>query len=340
MMNGRDWLHDKRKGGVYRYLVAIVVCVLAAQGLISSEAEAQSYPDRPVRVIVPFPAGGLTDAVARIVGQKLGEALGQNLVVENRTGASGTLGAALAAKANPDGYTLLITTGDFMTMQGVMPPLSFDPHTALTPITLLAVAPLLLVANPASGIGSVKDLVAAANARPGAVAYSSPGVGTINQLAAEAIAIGENIKLLHVPYRGGAPAVTAVAAGDVAIGAMTQSSGAGFIESGKVKVVALMTKQRPSFAPDWPTVAESGLDIDMALWVGLFAPAGTPATIVDKLDNEVTRILKTEDLRKQLNALGTDAFPLSQAAFAKRIRDDAARYAIVIDKIGLRPPQQ
>jgi tripartite-type tricarboxylate transporter receptor subunit TctC len=325
---------------VRRYLVLIVMCLVAGPGFVVGEVQAQSYPDRPVHVIVPFPAGGLADAVARIVGQKLGEALGQNLVVENRTGASGTLGAALAAKANPDGYTLLITTGDFMTMQGVMPPLSFDPQTALTPITMLAVSPLLLVANPASGIGSVKDLVAAAKARPGAVSYSSPGVGTINQLAVEAIAIAEGIKLLHVPYRGGAPAATAVAAGDVAIGAMTQSSGAGFLQSGKVKVVALMTKQRPSFAPDWPTVAEAGLDIDMALWVGLFAPAGTPAAIVEKLDTEATKILKTEELRKQLNALGTDASPLSRAAFAKRIRDDAARYAIIIEKTGLQPPQQ
>jgi tripartite-type tricarboxylate transporter receptor subunit TctC len=320
--------------------MAFVMCLLAGWRLIADDAQAQNYPDRPVRVIVPFPAGGLADAVARIVGQKLGEALGQNFVVENRTGASGTLGAALAANAAPDGYTLLITTGDFMTMQGLMPPLSFDPYTALTPITMLAVAPLLLVANPASGIRSVKDLVAAAKARPGAVAYSSPGVGTINHLATEAMAIAEGIKLLHVPYRGGAPAATAVAAGDVAIGAMTQSSGAGFIQSGKVNVVAFMTKQRPSFAPDWPIVADSGVDIDMALWVGLFAPAGTPVTIVDKLDTEATKVLKTEDLRKQLNALGTDTSPLSQAAFAKRIRDDAGRYAIVIEKTDLRPPQQ
>src|SRR5262249_44912179 len=223
---------------------------------------------------------------------------------------------------------------------GVMPPMPVDPHTALSPITMLAVAPLLLVANPAAGISSVKDLVAAAKARPGAVAYSSPGVGTINHLAAEAIAITEGIKLLHVPYRGGAPAATAVAAGDVAIGAMTQSSVAGFLQSGKVKAVALMTRQHPSFAPDWPTLADAGVDIDMALWVGLFAPAGTPAAIVDRLDTEATKILKSEDVRKQLNVLGTDPFPLSQAAFAKRIKDDAARYATVIEKTGLRPPQQ
>jgi len=322
------------------YFLASVVCLLAACGSSSEEARAQAYPDRPVHAIVPFPAGGIADAVARIVGQKLGETLGQSLVIENRTGASGTLGAALVAKATPDGCTLLITTGDFITMQPIMPPLSFDPSKALIPITMLAVSPLILVANAESGIASVKDLVATAKARPGTIAYSSPGVGTSNHLAVEGIAIAEGIKLLHVPYRGGAPAATAVAAGEVAVGAVTQSSGIGFIQSGRVKVVALMSKQRPSFAPDWPTLAEAGIDIDAALWVGLFAPAGTPPAIVDRLDVVTSQILRMEDLRKQLNVLGTDPLPLSQAAFAARIKSDSARYALVIEKTGLRPPQQ
>jgi len=322
------------------YVVAVAVGLLAASASLTREAGAQAYPDRPVHAIVPFPAGGIADAVARIVGQKLGEALGQSLVIENRTGASGTLGAALVAKAAPDGYTLLITPGDFLTMQPIMPPLTFDPGKALIPVTMLAVAPLILVANPDSGIASVKDLIATAKARPGTIAYSSPGVGTSNHLAVEGIAIAEGIKLLHVPYRGGAPAVTAVAAGEVALGAVTQSSGAGFIQSGKVKVVALMSRQRPSFAPDWPTLAEAGIDVDAALWVGLFAPAGTPAAIVDRLDAVTSKILHSEELRKQLNVLGTDPLPLSQAAFAARIKADTARYALVIEKTGLRPPQQ
>jgi tripartite-type tricarboxylate transporter receptor subunit TctC len=306
----------------------------------SAVASAQSYPDRPIRAIVPFPAGGLADAVARIVGQKLGDRLGQSLVIENRTGASGTLGAAVVAKAAPDGYTLLMTTGDFVTMPSILPSLSFDPDKELIPITMLAVAPSILVANASSGMNSVKDIVDAARSRPGAIAYASPGVGTTNHLAVEGMAIEGGIKLLHIPYRGGAPAAAAVAAGDVPIGTIAPSAGEGLIQSGKMKVVALMTRQRPSFAPNWPTLADAGMDIDAALWVGLFAPAGTPVAIVNRLDAEASSVLHSAETQKLLNSVGTDASPLSQVLFVQRIKSDAARYTGIIQKIGLHGPQQ
>jgi tripartite-type tricarboxylate transporter receptor subunit TctC len=320
--------------------MAIAGLFMAAYGPLAGVSQAQSYPDRPIRAIVPFPAGGLADAVARIVGQKLGDRLGQSLVIENRTGASGTLGAAVVAKATPDGYTLLMTTGDFVTMPSILPSLSFDPDKELIPITMLAVAPSILVANASSGMNSVKDIVDAARSRPGAIAYASPGVGTTNHLAVEGMAIEGGIKLLHIPYRGGAPAAAAVAAGDVPIGTIAPSAGEGLIQSGKMKVVALMTRQRPSFAPNWPTLADAGMDIDAALWVGLFAPAGTPAAIVDKLDAEASSVLHSAETQRLLNSVGTDASPLSRAAFAQRIKSDAARYAVIIQKIGLHGPQQ
>ena len=318
--------------------VTIAGLLVAPSGLATNASLAQSYPDRPIRAVVPFPAGGLADAVARIVGQKLGDRLGQSLVIENRTGASGTLGAAIVAKSAPDGYTLLITTGDFVTMTSIMPALSFDPNKELIPIAMLAVAPCILVANSNSGLNSVKDIIDAARARPGAIAYSSPGVGTSNHLAIEGMAIEAGIKLLHVPYRGGAPAATAVAAGDVPIGTVTQSSGEGVIQAGKVKVIALMSKQRPSFAPSGPTLADAGFDIDAALWVGLFAPAGTPAAIVNRLDAEASAVLRSAETQKLLNSVGTDASPISQTAFVQRIASDAARYGLVIQKTGLRAP--
>jgi tripartite-type tricarboxylate transporter receptor subunit TctC len=304
--------------------------------LPAPSAQAQAYPTRPVRFIVPFPAGGVADVTARVIGQKLAEALGQQIVIENRTGASGTLGADAAAKAAPDGYTLLLTTGDFITTPTLMPAMAFDPSRDLVPITMIAAAPLILAVHAGSPIGSLADLLAAAKASPGSIAFSSPGNGTINHLAVEWLAIEAGIKLLHVPYRGGVPAATAVAAGDVPIGALTPSSAAPYIEAGKVKVLGLMTRQRPSFAPDWPTLAEKGLAVDAALWVGLFAPAGTPPAIVGRLDGEVVRILQDAEVRKRLNAVGTEASPVSRDAFVERIRTDAARYSRVIAETGVR----
>ncbi len=300
-------------------------------------ANAQNYPTRPVRFIVPFPAGGIADVTARLVGQKLSEALGQNIIIENRPGASGTLGVDAATKAAPDGYTLLFTTGDFITTPTLMPKVAFDPYKDLIPITQVATSPLLLIGQVGGKIGSVKELIEQAKAKPGAIAYSSPGNGTINQLAAEWLAIEAQLKFLHVPYRGGAPAAVAVAAGDVPIGALTPSSAQSLLEAGKIKVLALMTKERPAFAsPDWPTLAEQGLPVDAALWVALFAPAGTPQAIVERLDHEVLRILKDETIRKRLNAVGTEASGISQKAFVERIRVDAARYLDIIKQTGIR----
>lgn len=315
-----------------------------AAGLLALAAcdsvSAQPFPSRPVRFIVPFPAGGVADVTARLIGQRLGEALGQTVVIENRTGASGTLGVDAATKATPDGHTLLFTTGDFITTPTLMPKVAFDPYRDLIPITQVATAPLLLGAHAGGSLSSVKDLVAQAAADPGKIAYSSPGNGTINQLAVEWLAIEAKVKFLHVPYRGGAPAAVAVAAGDVPIGALTPSSAQPLLEAGKVKVLALMTKDRPSFAPaDWPTLAGLGYPVDAALWVALFAPAGTPQTVVDRLDGEVLRILKDEAVRKRLNALGTEASGLSRKTFVERIRTDAARYLEIIRQTGIRGEQ-
>jgi tripartite-type tricarboxylate transporter receptor subunit TctC len=178
--------------------------------------------------------------------------------------------------------------------------------------------------------------VAAAKASPDKIAFSSPGTGTINHLAVEWLALEAGIKLVHVPYRGGAPAATGIAAGDVSIGAVTPSSVAPYLDAGKIKVLALMTKRKPAFALDWPTLAEQGLAVDAALWVGLFAPAGTPPAIVNQLDAAVIRILGDDAVRKRLNALGTEAVAISQAAFVERIRVDAGRYGKIIQQTGIR----
>lgn len=300
-------------------------------------AHAEEYPTRPIRMIVPYPAGGVADVTARIIGQRLGEILGQQIVVDNRPGASGTLGANAVAKAPADGYTLLLTPGDFITMPSLVPPMAFDPHKDLLPIAMVSSNPMIVVANVAAPFNNVKELIGAAKAQPGNIAYSTPGTGTINHVAGEWMAVAANVKLLHVPYRGGPASANGIAAGDVPLGVVSPSSGKALIEGGKVKVIALTGKRRPSSVPaSWQTLDENGLAVDAVLWNGLFAPAGTPVEIVNRLDKEVARVLRDEQIRTLLSNSGIDADLISQAAFGERIRADAARYDEIIRQTGIR----
>jgi len=320
-----------------RHAMRKLVLSLLLLGSTLPGAQADDYPTRPVRMIVPYPAGGVADVTARVIGQRLGEILGQQIVIDNRPGASGTLGANAVAKAAPDGYTLLLTPGDFITMPSLVPPMAFDPHKDLVPIAMISSNPMIVVANTQAPFSNVKELVAAAKAQPGNIAYSTPGTGTINHVAGEWMAVAAGIKLLHVPYRGGPASANGIAAGDVPLGVVSPSSGKPLIEAGKVKVIALTGKRRSAAAPtSWQTLDENGLAVDAVLWNGLFAPAGTPPAIVTKLDQEVGRILREERVRRVLSGAGIDPEPISQAAFVERIRTDAARYDDIIRKTGIR----
>jgi len=319
-----------------RFAAALLSGILALAPLFAAPAAAQTWPSRNIRVIVPFPAGGVADIGARLVSQKLAETLGQPAVIENRAGASGTLGVDAVTKAPPDGYTILITTGDFITVPSLMPATAYDPYKDLIPVTRIAVAPLLLLTHPGSGLNSVKDLIEKAKAEPGKFAFGSPGHGTINQLAAEWLALEAGIKLLHVPYRGGAAMANGLAAGDTALGVTTQSSVQGMLDAGKIKALAVLGQERPSFLRDAPTMADSGLNVDAGLNLGLYVPAGTPADIVARLDAEVLRMLKDEALRKKFNELGMEVTPISGAALAERIRREAARYKTIIEQTGVK----
>lgn len=305
--------------------------------LLASPAQAQNYPTRLIRMIVPFPPGGVADVVARVIGQRLSEALGQQVIIENKAGASGIIGVDTAVKSAPDGYTVLMTTGDFLTVSSLMPPMSFDRNRDLIPITMVASAPLLMGATVGGPINSVKELIAAAKAKPGAIAFSSPGNGTINHIAGEWVAIAGGVKLLHVPYRGGVPAAIAIGTGEVPVGMVTPSSVAALVQANKVRIIALMSKDRPSFGPGWPTAVEEGLpELEASLWVGLFAPANTPPAIVKRLNDEVARILQDDGVRRRLNDVGTDAMPISAEAFRERIRADAERYERIVRQAGIR----
>ena len=320
-----------------RFGTALLSAILATATLFpATSSSAQTYPTRPIRAIVPFPAGGVTDVGARLVAQKLAEALGQPVVIENRAGASGTLGVDAVTKSPPDGYTILMTTGDFTTVPALMPKTAYDPFKDVIPVTRFATVPLLLLTHPASGLGSVKELIEKAKAEPGRFAYASPGPGTINQLAAEWFAIEAGIKLLHVPYRGGAQMATGLSGGEVPLAVTTQATVQGPLEAGKIKALALLGRERPSFLREMPTMADSNLNVDAGLNVGLYVPASTPAEIVSRLDAEVLRILKDEVLRKRFNELGMEVAPISGPALAERIRADAARFQGIIERTGVK----
>ncbi len=317
-----------------RFAIALLSGLLAL--FAATPSSAQTYPTRPVRVIVPFPPGGFTDVGARLVAQKLGEALGQPMVIENRAGASGTLGVDAVVKSAPDGYTVLMTTGDFATVTALMPKMAFDPLTALIPVTRFVSVPLLLLTHPGSGVGSVKELIEKAKAEPGKFAYGSPGPGTINQLAAEWFALEAGIKLLHVPYRGGAQMATGLSGGEIPLAVTTQGTVQGLLEAGKIKSLSALSRARASFLREMPSMADSNLNVDAELNISLYVPAGTPPAIVARLDTAVLQVLNDEALRKRFNELGMEVSPISGPALTERIRADAARYQRVIEQTGVK----
>ena len=314
----------------------LVLCAVALLTSLSA-TQAQDYPTRPIRFIVPFLAGGGVDVAARILGQKLGELLHQQIVIEDRPGAGGVIGATDVAKAAPDGYTLLFGPGDFVTRPSLMPKMTFDPNKDLVPIAMVSSNPMLVVATPGAPFSNLKELIAAAKARPGDIGYATPGTGTLNHVAGEWMAAAANIKLLHVPYRGGSAVANAIAAGDVPLGVVSPPVVQALIDAGKVKVIALTSKERPATAPaTWPTLAEDGLDVDAVFWVGLFAPAGTPDAIISRLDQETEQALQDDEVRRSMVNSGLDPTYVAHAAFIARIHAEAARYDEIIRQTGIR----
>jgi tripartite-type tricarboxylate transporter receptor subunit TctC len=300
-------------------------------------ARADDYPTRPIRLIANYPAGGVVDLSARVLGQRLTEILGQQVIIDNRPGAAGTIAANQVAKAPPDGYTLLLTPGDIVTMPSLMPVMAFDPHKDIVPIAMISSVSMVIVANVTAPFSNMKELIAAAKAQPGNITYATPGTGSINHVTGEWMATEADIKLLHVPYRGGVASANGVAAGDVALGLLSPSSGKPLIEAGRVRVIAVTGKKHsPSLPASWQTLDEAGLKVDSVLWNGLFAPAGTPAAVLATLEREVTRVLREERIRSSLNAALIDAEGISGADFAALIRTETARYDDVIRRTGVR----
>ena len=299
--------------------------------------QAQDYPSRPITIIDPAAPGGVSDIAARLIGEALTAKWGQQVLVENRPGAGGSIGVGHAARAKPDGYTLLMTTnGQFAVNPFVYPSLPYDPDKDFIPVVLVTNNPMLLVANAKAEFNTLAEFIAAAKASPGKIGWASPGVGTWNHLAGEWLQSELGIKLLHVPYRGGGPAGVAIAGGDVPVGLIAISSAMPHIKSGRMKVLALSTKERSSVDPSWPTVAEAAAPrFDAATWVGLFVQAATPQDVVRKIEGDVLEIVSRPNIKERLNGLGIEVMVLPSDQFARRIKDDQQQVHAIIQASGL-----
>lgn len=311
---------------------------LAVVALLASAilAQAQTFPSRPIRMIVGFPPGGVVDVAARIVSDRLGTLLGQQVFVDNRPGASGTLAAGLAVKAAPDGYTLFLSPGDLITLAVLKPHMDFEP-TQLQPVAMISSNPLIVVANAQTPFNSINEMLDAARTSPHPLEYATPGPGTENHVVAEWMATAAHVKLLHVPYSGGAAASNGVAAGFVPLGIFSPPAVyPALIDAGKVKVLALTGKDRPPFLPaSWPTLIESGVLIDCTNWLGVFAPPSTPDDIVSRIDAALAQAVQEATVRKRMNDFGMAPKHLGTTAFAAFIRADTATYARIIRETGI-----
>lgn len=298
---------------------------------------AQTYPTKPVRLIVPYPPGGGTDTLARVLSQKLSEALGQQVVIDNRPGAGANIGTELAAKAPADGYTLLMAAISNAISASLYSKLNYDLVRDFAPITLLATTPHVLVVHPSLPAKSVKQLIVLAMARPGQLAYSSSGSGTPSHLGGELFDAMTGVKMTHVPYKGGGPSVIALLGGEVSVSFATMPSVIFQVNAGKLRALAVTTAQRSPSAPQLPTVGEAGVaGYEMGSWYGLLAPAGTGKDIVARLNAESARVLKLADVKQRLDASGFEALISTPEEYGAFTKSEIEKWAKVVKSSGAR----
>jgi tripartite-type tricarboxylate transporter receptor subunit TctC len=314
----------------------LAVLVLAAS-LCVHDATAQTYPSKPIRIVVPFAPGGGVDTVARVTGAKLSEALGHTVLVDNRAGANGILGAELVAKSPPDGHTMLLCSNSQTYNVSLYSKLPYDPFKDFLPISYLASATYLLIVHPSLPVRSVKELVALARAKPDQLTYSSGGVGGGSHLAGELLKSIAKIDIVHVPYKGIAPAVSELVGGHVTFSFAVVPAALPHVQAGKLRAIAVSSAQRSSLVPDLPTVAESGLPgFDVFSWYGTFAPAGTPKAVVERLNSEFSKIVQMQDVRSKLGGLGLEVKRGTPQEFERFLKADFELWDKIIRGIGIR----
>ena len=319
-----------------RHILEGIAAALALFALASPAQAQGSYPAKPIRLVVGFPPGGGMDLSARVYAAKLQEPLGTPIVVENRPGGTGILAGEAVAKAEPDGYTLLVGASGQMTINPViLPKHPYDPVRDFAAITTLAQFPMVIAVNPSFPAKSIAELVALAKANPGELAYSHGGA--THQVAAEMFNQAVGITMRNIPYKGGAPAVNAAIAGDVPIVIVDSAAASAQIRSGRLRVLAVTSAARTPLVPDAPTVAESGVPgYDIAVWAGLFAPAGTPGAVISRLYQEALRVMGSQDTKDKLKNIGMDPGGLAPEQLAAMIKADIAKYAAIVKAAGIK----
>ena len=331
-------LTEGRIRGLSRMVVlgGLVAVMLSAQ--VTSVAQtASSFPNQPIRMVVPYPPGGPTDITARVVAAEMSKTIGQNIVIDNRPGASGMIGSEMVTKSTPDGYTLLANASIHVINPSVYPDMRFDAIKDFTPITQLAQVPLVLVVPANSPIKSVKDLVEYAKANPGKVNFGSAGSASAQHLAGESFKIAAGIQMQHIPYKGSAPALTDLAGGQLQLMFDSMPSATPMINSGKLRAIAVTTTTRAKARPDLPTIAESGFPgFDISTWYAYWAPKGTPADVVEKLAASAAQALKNPEVIAKYEAMGAEPVGSTPAQFAAYVESEAKKWSDIVKKSGAK----
>jgi tripartite-type tricarboxylate transporter receptor subunit TctC len=324
-----------RNAGVVTVLCLAVFCT-GAPAQSTAPGAAQAWPLKPIRMVVPFPAGASSDVVGRMLGQKISEQLGQQVVTDNRAGAGGNLGIGVAAKSPPDGYTIVLATASIAVSPALYSNPGYDPLRDLAPVARLTSIPNVMIVHPSVPAKTLRQFVSLARANPGKLNFGSGGAGTTNHLANELLKHLQKIDIVHVPYKGVTQAMTAMMGGEVAEVVMPVTTAAPQIRAGKVRALAVLTEQRIPTLPEVPTAIEAGVPgFTMPLWYGMFAPAATPREIVSRLSRELVRALEAPDMRERLTALGVDPWPGTPEQLGELLRVDIERYGAIARSAGL-----
>jgi len=318
---------------MFRTVYVIALLLVAA----ASSANAQTYPDRPVRILVPYSPGGITDIAARVVGAKLSEYWGHQVVVENRSGGNGLIAMSAVVKADPDGYTLVMASGGDVSLNpALIEKMPYDVERDLIPISGVSDAPIVLAANSRSPYKSVADVIAASKSNPGSIDIGTPGIGSITHLVLEWLALSTGTKFQNVPFKGGGPAVQALIAGVVPLAVLASSSVAPYVQNGTLRVLGITSITRSSLNPEWPTLREQGIpEVNASNWTAMFAPKGTPQPVIDKLNADVVRALGSPDVRERFESGGAQVISSTPSELAARQKNELAIFRSVVAKSGM-----